>query len=306
MTTNKGMALAIITAVISGAAVFFNKFALTFWPDSSIFTTAKNLVAAIFLCSLILLAGRWHEIKKLNKNQWLVLMLIGLVGGSVPFLLFFKALSLTSAVSAAFLHKTLFLWVALLAIPFLKEKISCLQFLALAILVAGVFLFSQPARFVFGLGEILALSAAWLWAIENIIAKLALKNTPAILVGWGRMFFGSIFLLICLLLNGSLGRLWATNWSGLGWLFLSGGLLFGYVISWYAALKCAPATVVTSILVLAAPITALLDSVFVTHKINTELLIPTALIVLSLLAISKLSKLKNERPLSVFKIRSAA
>jgi drug/metabolite transporter (DMT)-like permease len=38
-------------------------------------------------------------------------------------------------------------------------------------------------------------------------------------------------------------------------------LLAGYVGTWFSALKNAPATIVTCVLVLAAPITALLDAV---------------------------------------------
>ena len=42
------------------------------------------------------------------------------------------------------------------------------------------------------------------------------------------------------------------------WIAITGVLLAGYVGTWFAALRLAPATVVTSILVAAAPITGLL------------------------------------------------
>jgi len=54
-----------------------------------------------------------------------------------------------------------------------------------------------------------------------------------------------------------LGGLGATQWS---WVLVSGVLLAGYVATWFSALRFAPATVVTSVLVLGAPITALLDA----------------------------------------------
>ncbi len=285
---SKGVYLAFLTALISGFAVFLNKFAVSVWSDSSVFTTAKNLVATVFLISLMVLLKRIPELKNLNKKQWLQLIVIGFIGGSVPFLLFFKGLSLTSATGAAFIHKTLFIWVALLAWPFLKEKISSLPFLALGIILAGVYLFNSPVEFHFGYGEILVLLATLLWAVENIIAKIALRNISALIVGSGRMFFGSVFLLGYLFCTGDLGQLFIFGATKTGWLFLSGIILFGYVVIWYSALKFAPVTVVSSFLVIAAPLTALLNSVFVTHNFRSSLILPTVLILTGVLVLSRI------------------
>jgi uncharacterized membrane protein len=63
---NKGIYFALITAFISGLAVFLNKFAVAFWFNSSVFTTAKNLVVVILLTSLVVLGKRFSEIKKLS------------------------------------------------------------------------------------------------------------------------------------------------------------------------------------------------------------------------------------------------
>jgi len=288
MIKNKGIYLAFATAFISGFAVFFNKFVMSFWANSSVFITAKNLVVAFLLVSLILLVKKVGELKRLSKKQWLKLVIIGFIGGSVPFLLFFKGLSLTSATNAAFIHKTLFIWVAFLAIPFLKEKISSLQFLALGILFAGVYLFISPAQFHLGVGEILALSATVMWAVENVIAKKVLKDISSLTVAWARMFFGSLFLLAFLVFSGNISSLMMYSWPQTGWLFFSGLILLGYVITWYSALKHAPATVVASVLVLAAPITALLNSIFVAHYFRGELLLPITLIVFGVLLFNRI------------------
>ncbi len=105
---------------------------------------------------------------------------------------------------------------------------------------------------------------------------------------WTRMFFGSIFLLIFLALSGNIIQLVKFNFTSLSWLLLSGFLLFGYVTTWYSALKHAPATTVSSVLVLAAPITAILNSVFITHKFNVGLLLPIALILFAVLIYTRL------------------
>lgn len=278
MNEHKGIYLAFLTALISGFAVFLNKFAVSIWNNSSVFTTAKNMVAAGFLISFIFLLKKLPELKTLSKKQWLLLAAIGLIGGSVPFLLFFKGLTLTSAVSAAFIHKTLFIWVALMALLFLKEKISSLQFLALGIILIGVYFLKPFGNFHFGYGEFLILSATFLWAIENIIAKFALRNIPALTVGSARMFFGSFFLLFYLFFTDNLGQLFVFSGAKAGWLIISGAILFGYVFTWYSALKFAPATTVSTILVVAGPITLFLDSIFITRHFAALPVIPIVMI----------------------------
>ncbi len=279
MQNSKGIYLVFITALISGFSVFLNKFAVSAWSNSSVFATAKNLIVAVFLISFIFLLKKLPELKKLSRKQWFLLALIGLIGGSVSFILFFKGLSLASAANAAFIHKTLFIWVALMAIPFLKEKISSLQFLALGIILAGVYLLKPFGSFHFGYGEFLILLATLLWAVENIVAKIILKDVSSLVVACGRMFFGSLFLLAYLAISGSAGQLFIFSGVKILWLAISGIMLFGYVISWYSALKLAPVTAVSAILVVAAPITLLLDSIFITHRFFGLPIIPIIMIV---------------------------
>lgn len=303
-TKNKGVYFALVTAFISGLAVFFNKFAIGFWSNSSIFTTAKNLIVVLFLTSIIIFIKKFPDLKKLSRKDWAKLILIGFIGGSIPFLLFFKGLSITNAGSAAFIHKTLFIWIALMAIPILKEKISGLQVVSLIFLATGAYLLSSPFEIKFGYGEFLILSATLLWAIENIIAKIALKKLSSLTVAWGRMFFGSIFLIIYLAFAGGIEQLFVFSGVKFGWLIFSGLILFSYVLTWYTALKSAPATVVSSILVIAAPITAILNSIFVTHKFNLSIIIPLLLITIGVILMSQISErivyfLKNRRTASI-------
>ncbi len=283
MQENKGVYFALITALISGFSVFLNKFAVSFWENSDVFTTAKILVASFFLVLTVFSLKKLTALKNLSKKQWFLLVAIGLIGGSAPFILFFKGLTLASASSAAFIHKTLFIWVALMAIPLLKEKISNLQFLALGIILSGVYLLKPLGIFNFGYGEFLILSATLIWAVENIIAKFALRSIPSLIVGSARMFFGSVFLLVYLALSGNIGQLFVFSGYKISWLLISGLFLSAYVVSWYAALKNASATVVSCILVAAAPITALLDFAFANPHFKGLPIFSIALIMLGVL-----------------------
>lgn len=267
----KGIYLVLATAVISGFANFVNKFGMQALGKNAFqYTTLKNVVVALILILVVATPVIWPKLKRLTKKDWIRLVLIGLVGGSIPFLLFFKGLSLTSPVSASFLHKTLFIWVAILAWPILKEKITKLQFLALGLLLFGNIIFLGFKGMSWGYAETIILIATMLWAIENVIAKITLKQVDAMIVAWGRMFFGSIFLIGFLVATGNTTGLLEMNISQVGWILLVAAFLTGYVTTWYSALKRLPVTVTASFLVLASPITTFLNAAFVTHQLSTQ------------------------------------
>ena len=139
-----GTTLALATAGISGVAVFLNSYGVKTFESSGSYTTAKNTVAALVLLTVVGVlsasssgaSGRILR-RPAGPRQWWTLALVGVIGGSVPFLLFFEGLSRASSSDAAFVHKTLVVWVALLAVPLLGERVGALQWGAIALLVLG-------------------------------------------------------------------------------------------------------------------------------------------------------------------------
>lgn len=289
---NLAIILALVTAFLSGTNNFLTKLAVTAVQDPVIFTFLKNAIVSVFLLSIILTTSRWQEIKQLGKQQLLQLFLIGLLGGGVAFILFFTGLSMIPAAPAAFIHKTLFLWVALLAIPFLKEKIGWLQLSALALLLMGnLGIFGLP-KFTGHLGEIMVLGATILWAIENIIAKQVLSTCSSLLVASSRMLIGSAVILLVVIAQQKTHLILTLSFHQWSWTFLTSLLLTGYVLCWYTALKHAPATLVASLLVPATFITSALSSLFITHDFpSLQLQSGTLLSIGVVLLISQASRL---------------
>ena len=117
-------------------------------------------------------------------------MALGVIGGSVPFILFFTGLSEVTAPGAAVIHKTLFVWVALLAVVFLRERIGALQIAALVILLASQLLIQSPAGVGWGSGETMIAIATGFWAVEVIVAKRLLADTPSPVAAAARMGIG--------------------------------------------------------------------------------------------------------------------
>ena len=117
--------------------------------------------------------------------------MIGVIGGSLPFLLFFGGLAQASAPSAAFIHKTLFIWVAILAVPLLGERLGLVQLGALAVLLVGQAMILTPAGVAWGMGETMIAAATLLWAGETIVARRVLRTVPAAVVGAARRLSAS-------------------------------------------------------------------------------------------------------------------
>ena len=260
--------LALATATISGTNNFLTKIAVTAIKDPIVYTTLKNALVAVALAGILILFKKWGEISKLNAREYVLLALIGIGGGSIPFALYFTGLAQTTALNAGLIHKTLFLWVMLLAVPILKERVTFLYLVGAGMIFAANFFVGGFNGFKFNAGELMILSATLLWAVENIIAKIALKSISSIAVAASRMIFGSVILGLFMFWQGNGGVILTLNSEQWGWVLLTSALLTGYVLTWYSALKYASATYVATLLVPATLITNLLSSIFITHALK--------------------------------------
>ena len=280
-----GVAVAGITAVISGVSVFVNSYGVHAVPLPSVYTTAKNLVAFAALAIGALLAGAWRRrssgtaaarwidaphrtpVSKSGTGarpgllQWIGLGYVGVVGGGLAFVLFFNGLARTAATPAALGRDTLVIWVAVLGVPFLHERVTGWNMGAIALLIGGeVALSLSNGHFDAGSGDVLVMAATVLWAVEVIMARRLMADVAPATLSLVRMGVGSATLLVYLAATGALGALLSLGVGPVGWVLLTGLLLAGYVGTWMTALSRARAVDVTSVLVASALVTALLQS----------------------------------------------
>jgi drug/metabolite transporter (DMT)-like permease len=256
-----GVGLALGTAAISGLAVYLNAFGVKAVPDAAVYTTLKNAVAAAILVGVALALPGRQPLPALRSRHAAGLAAIAIVGGSVPFVLFFTGLAMATAPTAAFIHKTLFVWVALLAVPLLGERLGLVPIAAMGVLLAGQALIAPPIGLGVGPGEVLIALATVLWSVEVILAKRLLADVPVRTVAVARMGLGVILLVAYLAVSGRLGAIAAVSPQGWWWIAITGVFLAGYVGTWLSALRRAPATMVTSVLVVGAVITGVLSAV---------------------------------------------
>ena len=261
-----GLVLALIAAVISGCAVFTNSYGVRAFGNATVYTTAKNLVAAVVLGIVLLVVSRGGAAKERftrprTRTEWTGLAAVAVIGGSVPFILFFKGLATTSASDAAFIQKTLVIWVMLLAIPLLRERIGPWHVAAIAALIWGQLLLGGGLHAIRrDSGTAMILIATLMWAAETVIARRLLATLSALTVAVARMGAGVVILIGYTLATTSWSKLAAIGWHQWSWAIATGLILAAYVATWLAALARAGAIDVTALLVPAAIITALLQA----------------------------------------------
>ena len=266
-TRRTGLALALVTAGISAVSVYVNASAVRAFDSATVYTTAKNLVAALVLGLVAVAAAGVRRssgaegFRPRGVRQWLGLVTIGVVGGSVPFVLFFEGLARASSPQAAFIHKTLVVWVAVLALVVLRERLGWPHLAAVLALLLGQVGLSRAGLFPLDLGALMILGATLLWSVEVVVAKRLLSAVPSWALAVARMGLGSVILLAWVAVQGQLGSLASLSVVQLQWLAVTGLLLAGYVTFWFAALARAQAVDVTAILVIGAVGTAVIAGV---------------------------------------------
>lgn len=250
-------------ALVSGVAVFVNGVAVSHFDDATVYTTAKNLWAGVILAvALVTVPVRdARNVQSVERSTWPWLAAVAVIGGAVPFVLFFEGLALATSTDAAFIHKTLVVWVAVGAAIVLRERVRPAHLLAIALLVVGHVVVSGGVTLSgAGRGEALILVATLLWAVEVLVVKRLLVIVPAQHLAVVRVLGGSAVLLGWLVIRGDLGALAGFTASQWWWIAATGTTLAAFVSLWYRALAAAPAIDVTAVLVAGAIVTAVLNA----------------------------------------------
>jgi drug/metabolite transporter (DMT)-like permease len=237
-----GTILAVMTAVVSGFAIPVNKIFVS-GLDPVVFTAVRAIFIGLVF---FVLAGcrRGFRLRGFNRVRWSWLLLIGIIGGGLGFVLYFSGLELTTSGRAAFLHKTLPIYVTAFAYLFLRERVTRRQNLALLVMLIGmVFLLAariDPALFWQdpALGDALVILGTMCWGIENVISRKALiREESSLVVSFSRMLFGGAFLFGVVLLLGRLDALAGMSQQQAASIMISSAFLFAYILLWYSAIK---------------------------------------------------------------------
>lgn len=266
-----GYYFAVLNAIISGFAIFINSIGVHQFADSTLYTTLKNSVVGLALIiPFLVLAGPRAELRRLNRNQWLLLLAITLIGGSVAYALDFRGLQISTAPTAAIVDHTQFLFVAVLAVVFISERFSGVIWVALGVLFIGLMLGVKFNAVRMDVGVYFLFASTILFAVDAILIKVALRSVSVLTVMLFKMSLGAVILLAYVAATGSLKAVTHLNPTQWGFVLVTGLILLAFTVTSIMGLRHASATGVIAISAGSPIITTLL--VVLTRRVP----VPTA------------------------------
>ncbi len=244
-----GYLLAVVNALVSGVAVYINSLAVGHFNNPVLYTALKDgVTGTILLLFVLLLAGQRARFRRLTRRDWTWLILVSLVGGSVPYALFFIALKTTSPVTGALGSHLEFVIVALVAWSVLHERVTPAIWAALGVLLAATLLSLDLGLVVFNSGTILIAVASLLFALEYVIVKHLLRGRlEPTTVMTAKLTLGTAVLFGYVAATGGIGAVGRLSGQQISLVLLTGVTLLAFTASIYVAIRHARVTTVAAI-----------------------------------------------------------
>jgi drug/metabolite transporter (DMT)-like permease len=245
---NLGYLFAVLNALVSGIAVYVNSQGVRLFSDSTLYTMLKNTVAGVALLLPVLFFARCRaELRRLGAGQWSWLLLLALIGGSMPYILFFRGLQLTTPVTSSLLNHAQFLLIAVLALLMLGERVGPLVWVALAVLFVGTSLGANLHTLRWNEGAWLITLSTLFFAAGVVLSKRLLRELSTETVMAAKMSLGSVFLLVYVAATGRLGAVGTLSSAQWGFVLVTGLILLAYTVTAFVALRHITATAATAI-----------------------------------------------------------
>lgn len=215
--------LSLLSATVIWASTFINiKYTLQqVQPNTLAFL--RFFIASIILVILSKIKGQ----PRIAKKDWLWSALSGLTGVTLYNFLQNQGLRYAGAIDSAILASLAPVFMALLAVLFLKERITTKQVMGIIIAFFGTVLVTTNGSLDFFRvntlrmwGDFLILLTGLIWALYNLSLKKLLSKYSAFSVLTSSTIFGTIFLLPTLLLESPGSLINVDLWGWLNVIYL--------------------------------------------------------------------------------------
>jgi drug/metabolite transporter (DMT)-like permease len=291
----RGYILAVLNMVISGVAIYVNSLGVKMFPDSTLYTALKNTVVGI---ALLVPLAFWKDARaqhtRLSRHEWLLLLTVALIGGSLSYALYFRGLQVSTAVTASLIDHTQFLFVAGFAAIFLRERFGPAVWAALGVLLLGLTIGVSVSAVRLDVGVAFIAAATVLFAADFVLMKFLLRSVAPITVMTFKMSLGSLLLLAYAAASGRLGLIGGLTLLQVGYVLVTGLILLGFTATSVLGLRLASATAVTAIPAGAPLITTVL--VVLSHKtaVPAARWLGLSLVLLAVLAVFILGRRREQ------------
>lgn len=133
-----------------GAAVFasfvaiFGKLGLSKDIDTTLATTVRAVIMAVFLLAVSIVFGKFHNftLSTFTGKEWMYIALAG-IAGAISWLLFFYALKHGDATAVSAIDRTSIIFVIVFAALFLGESLGWKALLGAVLVAGGTFLITM-------------------------------------------------------------------------------------------------------------------------------------------------------------------
>ncbi len=254
--------------MLGGLSPVFTKLLLLQDVEGSTIVAARYFLTVILLLPFGLPHKRpTEDAPKPDRRAWVTLILVGAFGSGLGALMFTAAVDMASAGVVNAISKTAPIFVALFAYFTLRERVTHLRFLLVAVMVAadvlivaGELTFSGQLVSTRLLGDLLALGAGLTRAIAEVLGKSALRQFRPTTVALWRFGVGLLVAGVVSVGTGGWSSLLTMSLRGWGVLFLLAGVSTAlYMALYYRGLAQIPAHVAVSLKLLGAVVTVIVS-----------------------------------------------
>lgn len=126
---------ALLSAVFAALTAILAKIGVA-KVDSNLATAIRTVVVTVFAWGIVLVRGTFRQLPTLDRTSWIFLILSGLATG-ISWLFYFRALQLGEASKVAPIDKLSLVFTVILAALFLREKVSVMAGVGVAIMTIG-------------------------------------------------------------------------------------------------------------------------------------------------------------------------
>jgi drug/metabolite transporter (DMT)-like permease len=186
------------------------------------FAGMRYTLAFIILLVVFLRSGQMQSLRQLNRSQWLMLVLLGVVYYAITQGTQFLGLKLLPAITFSLMLNLSAPLVALFSIPMLKEPPTRLQWIGIAFFLVGVAVYFYPTLIPEGraIGMLVGLSSVVATSLGSIIGRSFNRNAdvPPLTVTVVSMGIGSLLLLGTGLTVEAVPTLGGQQWGIVLWL----------------------------------------------------------------------------------------
>lgn len=130
--------LSLFSAILASLVAIFGKIGVSNL-DPTLATTIRSIIMAIFLIIISFILGKYQLLKTIDFKSLTFIILAG-IAGALSWLFYFLALKFGPASGVAALDRSSVVFVLILSVLFLSEKITLSKFVGVILLTLGAIL----------------------------------------------------------------------------------------------------------------------------------------------------------------------